>query len=357
MHSVAFEELTASAEKLLCELIEIQSFSREEEGTATLLETHLQRRGLPVTRIGNNIICEQQCNQGRPLVVLNSHHDTVRPNDDWTYWPLAATVEGERITGLGSNDAGASLVSLLETFVAFYTRELPVRLMLIASCEEEISGPGGLRRVLQELSLKPALAIVGEPTATNLAIAEKGLLVIDATSNGKSGHAAHQVGDNAISMAVADIARLHNYAFEKSSELLGPVKLTVTQIEAGTQHNVVPNRCSFVIDCRVNEHYTNEQVLTELRELCESTLSPRSTHLNASHIEPDHALVAIGRELGKRTYGSPTLSDQVFFSCQSVKVGPGDSRRSHQADEYILRSELRAGIETYVALLAGLRLD
>ena len=347
---------TDEAVDLLCRLIETPSLSRAEDDTARLLEGFLRERGVATSRIGNNVVSRQTRNTGKPLVVLNSHHDTVRPNADWTLDPYTATRDGDRISGLGSNDAGGCLVALIATYLHYYREELPYQLMLIASCEEEISGAGGLRRVLRELSLKPALAIVGEPTRTDLAVAEKGLLVLDGLARGKSGHAAHQYGDNAVAVAAEDIVRLHAHAFPKVSNHLGPVKVTVTQIEAGTQHNVVPDACRFVVDCRVNEHYSNEEVLAELRALCASELTPRSTHLNSSRIDEEHPIVQRGRALGKRLYGSPTMSDQVFFRCPSVKVGPGDSTRSHQADEYILVGELRAGIETYVALLEDLRL-
>jgi len=348
------DRYTAEAADLLCRLIETPSFSKKEEATAKIIDAHLAAKGIATSRIGNNVISRQTRNTGKPLVVLNSHHDTVRPNADWTYDPFKATVEGERITGLGSNDAGGCLVSLIATYAHYYEQDLPVQLMLIASCEEEISGAGGLRRALAELAVEPAFAIVGEPTETNLAIAEKGLLVLDGEAHGKSGHAAHQVGDNAIEMAVTDIANLAKHRFDKVSDLLGPVKVTVTQIEAGTQHNVVPDVCRFVVDCRVNEHYSNAEVLAQLREVCDSKLTPRSTHLNSSGIRADHPVVQRGLALGKTTYGSPTLSDQVFFSCPSVKVGPGDSTRSHRADEYVLTSEIRGGIETYSSLLEGL---
>ena len=351
------DHYTEEAVRLLCALIETPSLSREEEATAQLLVEELAAMGLPAHRIGNNVVSAQPGGEDKPVVVLNSHHDTVRPNVDWTLRPFRATVDGDRISGLGSNDAGGCLVSLLQAYRHYYPQDLPFRLVFIASAEEEVSGAGGLRHALEVLALQPELAIVGEPTQTNLAISEKGLLVLDGMAIGKSGHAAHQYGDNAITAALEDIQRLHRFAFPKTSKLLGPVKLTVTQIDAGTQHNVVPDECRFVVDCRVNEHYSNDEVLATLRDLCTSRLKPRSTHLNSSRIDPIHPIVLRGLALGKTTYGSPTLSDQVFFDCPSVKVGPGDSTRSHQADEYILRSEIRMGVETYIDLLDGLTLS
>jgi len=346
------EQYTRDAVVLLCDLISIPSFSKEEDQTADALIRFLDDRSIPHHRIGNNILCKQEKNEGKPILVLNSHHDTVKPAEGWTVDPFTPIVEGESITGLGSNDAGGCLVSLLLTFIHYYDKDLPFQLHWIASAEEEISGKNGLRLALEKSGIRPAFAIVGEPTQTNLAVAEKGLMVIDAYTKGVAGHAAHANNDNALIRAVDEIQKISKISFDEVSDMLGHVKLTVTQIKAGSQHNVVPDACHFVIDCRINEKYTNQEVLERLKSETDSDLIPRSLHLNSSSTPITHAVVQRGVLLGKQTYGSPTLSDQVFFDCHSVKVGPGDSTRSHQADEFITISEIKNGIETYINLLA-----
>lgn len=348
---MSIEKYTKEAIELLFKLIATPSFSKEEECTAEVLIEFLNTKSIPFERIGNNIICKQEINAGKPILVLNSHHDTVRPTEAWTLDPFVPSQNGDKISGLGSNDAGASLVSLLMCFIHNYETELPYQLYWIASAEEEISGKGGLCRVLEESNFTPDFAIVGEPTQTNLAIAEKGLLVIDAYTKGTAGHAAHPNSDNALMHAVNSIQKINNIQFERKSEVLGPVKLTVTQIEAGSQHNVVPDHCHFVLDCRINENYSNQEVLEILGSELDAELKPRSTHLNSSRTPVEHPIVQKGILLGKEIYGSPTLSDQVFFKCPSIKVGPGESTRSHQADEYILVSEIEEGIRTYIKLV------
>ena len=343
---------------LLKQLIAIPSLSRQEDRTADVLQSYLKDKGLAVQRIGNNVICFSS--QGRqsdlPIVVLNSHHDTVKVSEGWTKDPFGAEELGETIYGLGSNDAGASLVSLLHTFLHFETHSpAGFELVFIASAEEEVSGKDGLERVLRELDIEPALAIVGEPTGCAMAVAEKGLIVIDGLAKGKAGHAANQYGDNAIYNALKDIQWIENFEFDKISEWLGGVKLTVTQIEAGYQHNVVPDACKFVIDCRINDQYAFEDILNILRENCTAELTPRSLRLRPSSIPTNHPIVQKGRSLGLDAYGSNTMSDQVFFTCPSVKIGPGDTNRSHNADEYIKRSEIKQGIQTYIQLLQDLR--
>lgn len=348
---MSIKKYTMDAVELLFKLIATPSFSKEEDGTAQVLIEFLMSKSILFERIGNNIICKQEINTGKPILVLNSHQDTVRPTEGWTVDPFAPLQNGDKITGLGSNDAGASLVSLLMCFIHYYETNLPYQLYWIASAEEEISGKGGLRRVLEEVNFNPDFAIVGEPTQTNLAIAEKGLLVIDAYTKGTSGHAAHPNPDNALLHAVDSIQKISNIRFERESEVLGPVKLTVTQINAGSQHNVIPDHCHFVVDCRVNEEYSNQEVIDILSSQLNIELKPRSTHLNSSKTPIEHPIVQKGILLGKEIYGSPTLSDQVFFQCPSIKVGPGDSTRSHQEDEYILESEIEEGIRTYINLV------
>jgi len=344
---------------LLKTLIQTKSLSKEEGRTADLIQQYLSARSLSIQRIGNNIICKtaEELFIDKPIIVLNSHHDTVKVSEGWTKDPFGADQSGDIIYGLGSNDAGASLVSLIHCFL-YYSQDknLPFHLVLIASSEEEISGKNGLERVLKEIDFTPDLAIVGEPTSCRMAVAEKGLIVIDGKAVGKAGHAANQFGDNAIYTAMKDIQWIESYQFEKQSPWLGPVKLTVTQIEAGYQHNVVPDTCSFVIDCRINDQYSFQEITDLLSENCISTLTPRSLRLKPSSISTAHPIVMKGTSLGIPTYGSNTMSDQVFFNCPSIKIGPGDTNRSHKADEYISITEITRGINTYIDLLKGLKL-
>lgn len=356
MDNVTLDQYTGDALNLLEKLIATPSFSREEDTTATILGQFLLDKGIEFDRIGNNIIARQQCNQDKPLLIINSHHDTVRPCQGWSGDPFTPVRTEDRLVGLGSNDAGASLVSMCLTFLHLVKKNLPFCLIFIASAEEEISGAGGIRKVLSELALNPSVAVVGEPTSDRMAVAEKGLMVVDACAKGVGGHVAHGAGENAIYKAIGDIEKIRNLKLEKESEFLGPVKLTVSQIEGGSQHNVIPDVCNFVIDCRTNEFYNNSECLEILKSICDSELNPRSLHLSSSGISIDHPLVKKGIVLGKGYYGSPTLSDQVFFQCPSMKIGPGDSRRSHRADEYILISELKNGIKTYIELLSTLEI-
>ena len=337
-------------------MIEIPSLSREEKAVVDYLEEKFRLWKLPFERSGNNIwIRSANWSESKPVILFNSHVDTVRSGKGWTYDPFKATVEVDRLTGLGSNDAGASVVALLGAFRYFYrTENLPYNLMFCASAEEEISGPNGVASVLDQLG-KIDLAIVGEPTQMQVAIAEKGLIVLDCEARGKAGHAARNEGINAIYKAIKDIQILDQYQFPKESSLLGPVKLTVTQIEAGLQHNVVPDSCRFVIDVRTNEFYSNDEAYQIIAGLIESDVRPRSFRLNSSGISPGHPLVKRAIEMGLNTYGSPTTSDQAVIPYPSVKMGPGDSARSHTANEYILMSEIKGGIETYIRLLEGLK--
>lgn len=344
-------QLSAAAVELLVKLIQTPSFSREEAGTATLMQQFLAAHGAAPQRRGHNVWAAAPGFDARkPTLLLNSHHDTVKPGAGWTYPPFGAVREGDRLIGLGSNDAGAAAVSLLATFLYFQNRNNAFNLICAITAEEEISGAGGIRSILPELG-PIDLGIVGEPTGMNLAVAEKGLLVLDGTAHGTTGHAARDEGENALYKALDDIQWLRTYQFPSVSPLLGPVKMTVTQLTAGQQHNVVPDRCQFVVDVRTNELYRNEEVLEIIRAHVQSEMVPRSTHLNSSRISESHPLVRRGIGLGKHTYGSPTLSDQAVLPFTTLKMGPGESRRSHTPDEYILVSEIEAGIRDYIALL------
>ena len=344
-----------SSIQLLKTLVATESFSKQENKTADIIEAFLKNHGHTPQRIHNNIICSHDIDKSKPTVILNSHHDTVKVSEGWTKDPFGAKDDGKTIWGLGSNDAGASLVCLLHTYLSFSSRtDLAYNLVFIASAEEEISGKQGLELALKTIDIKPDLAIVGEPTSCAMAIAEKGLMVIDAEAKGVAGHAANQWGDNAIYAALKDIQIIENLEFEHKSTLLDKVKLTVTQIQAGYQHNIVPDKCSFVIDCRVNDAYSLEEVLQKLKENCTSTLTPRSIRLHPSTIKMDHPIVRKAKSLGINCYGSNTLSDQVFFTCPSVKIGPGDTNRSHKADEYITHKEIQQGLDVYKQLLQEL---
>jgi len=344
------------AKKLLGQLIACPSLSREEEGTATIIEDFFKSKSIPTKRLHNNVwatnLLFDSC---KPTILLNSHHDTVKANASWTLDPFSATEEDGKLIGLGSNDAGASLVCLISTFCHFYEAQLPFNLVIAATGEEEISGANGIESLLNSSGFPEiSWAIIGEPTDCQLAIAEKGLMVIDAVSTGKSGHAAREEGINAIDLAIVDISKINAFKFPKISTLLGPVKTTVTVINAGKQHNVIPEICEFSIDCRVNECYTLEEVLETLQELIKSELKPRSLRLKPSKIDSDHPIVQAAEKLGIQTFGSPTLSDQALLHCPSVKIGPGHSGRSHTADEYILLEELKQGIHTYQTLIKQL---
>lgn len=337
---------------LLRQLIATPSFSRQEAESANVIAHFLGRRGIPIERKENNIwVRSDQWAADRPTLLLNSHHDTVKPASGWRHDPFTPRLEGNRLFGLGSNDAGGPLVCLIATFLHFYRQEnLPYNIVLAVTAEEEISGPNGIASILPELG-PIELGIVGEPTQMQMAIAEKGLVVIDGEAYGQSGHAAREEGINALYIALDDIRRIRDFRFEKVSDLLGPVKMSVTQIEAGAQHNVVPDRCHFVIDVRTNELYSNREVFETLQSLVRSELKARSFRLNSSRIERDHPLVKAGLQLGRRYFGSPTLSDQALMAFPTLKMGPGDSARSHTADEYIYLGEIEEGIQLYRLLL------
>jgi acetylornithine deacetylase len=347
------QELTNSAIELLKNLIEIQSFSSEEDRTATLIENWFQQYNIPCKRTENNVwATNKHFDEKKPTLLLNSHHDTVKPNNGYTKDPFKAIVEDGKLYGLGSNDAGGCLVSLLATFNYFYNKEyLNYNLVLVASAEEENSGKNGLNSMLNSIP-KIDVAIVGEPTLMHLAVAEKGLVVFDAIVKGTPSHAAHPNTNNPIYKVGNVLKWFENYSFEKKSDSLGKVKMTVTQINAGKQHNAVPANVNLVVDVRVNDQYSNQEVadILMLSSPCDSIV-PRSVRLNSSSIPVEHELVQAGIAMGRNTYGSPTLSDQAVLTCPSLKLGPGDSTRSHSADEFIFLNEIEEGIQIYIELL------
>lgn len=347
-------QLSHEAIDLLKQLITCPSLSREEENTAKILASFLRERNIPYSQKINNIWARNQYyNKNLPTILLNSHHDTVKPNPNWTLDPFLPIEKNGKLFGLGSNDAGGCLVSLLAVFQYFYYRtDLKYNLVFVASAEEEITGTNGLELLFRENNLPIFdFAIVGEPTQMQMAIAEKGLMVVDCTSHGKAGHAAREEGENAIYKAIEDINWIKNYQFAKVSDLLGPVKLSVTIINSGSQHNVVPDTCNYTIDVRVNDLYILEEVLDILKENLQAEIKPRSLRLKPSHIQENHPFVLSGKKLGLTTYGSPTTSDQAVIPFPSLKMGPGDSARSHTADEYIYLHEILEGIDTYIKVL------
>ncbi len=351
------QKLTKQAISLLHTLIETPSFSSEEEHTAQLIENWFIEHDIPFERADNNVWAyNKYFDDSKPTVLLNSHHDTVKPNGNYTNDPFKAFVEDGKLFGLGSNDAGGCLVSLIATFTYFYSKEdLNYNLVIVASAEEESSGVLGLNSVLKHLK-NVDFAIVGEPTLMQLAIAEKGLLVLDVSIQGTASHAAHPNDDNSIYNALEVIQWFEKFEFEKESDTLGKVKMTVTQINAGNQHNVVPSHCDLVVDVRVNDHYKNVEVLEIIKQVMPDNVKvkPRSLHLGSSSIPRDHDIVKSGIKLGRTTYGSPTLSDQSVLSCPSLKLGPGDSTRSHSANEFIYVDEIKEGIALYIKILEGI---
>lgn len=347
------KQLANEAVALLKKLIATPSFSKEEDKTADLIGEFLSHKQIAFHRSGHNIWAYQSHHDAqKPSVLLNSHHDTVKPNSGYTKNPFEAVEEHGKLFGLGSNDAGGCLVSLLATFVYFYDKKLDFNLVFAATAEEEISGANGISSILGELP-KFTLAIVGEPTKMQMAVAEKGLMVIDATIEGKAGHAARDEGENAIYKALSDLQVLKQFEFKKVSPFLGKSKVSTTLIQAGSQHNVVPDTCNFVLDVRVTDAYTLEGALAEITGKLSAELTPRSMRLQPSRISSDHPIVQAANELGLSTYGSSTLSDQALIPYDSVKIGPGDSARSHTADEYIYLQEIHDGINGYIALLAS----
>lgn len=347
------QDLTNDAISLLKKLIETQSFSSEEDPTALLIEDWFKRYNIEFTRTQNNVwALNKHFDDSKPTLLLNSHHDTVKPNSAYTKDPFKAIVEDGKLYGLGSNDAGGCLVSLIATFTHFYNHDnLKYNLVIVASAEEESSGPNGLNSMLAVIP-HVDVAIVGEPTLMNLAVAEKGLVVFDAVVAGTPSHAAHPNNNNSIYNTIEVLQWFKDFKFEKGSKALGDVKLTVTQINAGSQHNVVPGHVDLVIDVRVNDAYSNAEIAEVLQEKAPCTsITPRSLRLNSSCIPMEHDLVKAGITMGRETYGSPTLSDQAALSCPSLKLGPGDSTRSHSADEFIYLHEIEEGVDLYIKLL------
>jgi acetylornithine deacetylase len=344
----------AKAVDLLKSLIRIPSFSGEEGEAADFLQNYLEVEGMTTGRKGNNVWCfGPMFDLQKPTVLLNSHIDTVKRVSGWRRDPFDPCEEGGRVYGLGSNDAGGSVVALLHVFLQLCRTQQAYNLIYVVSCEEEISGKGGLASILS--GFPPiALAVVGEPTEMQPAIAEKGLMVIDVTATGRAGHAARNEGDNAIYKVLNDVAWFRDYRFERESPLLGAVKMSVTQINAGTQHNVIPDRCTFVVDVRSNELYSNEELFAEIQKHIACDAKARSFRLNPSRIEVNHPFVQRAVRLGRTPFGSPTLSDQSLMPFTSVKIGPGHSSRSHTADEYILIQEIDEALTLYWALLDGL---
>ena len=350
------KDYTLEAVELLKRLIATPSVSRDEAAAADVLADFIGKCGLPCQRIGNNLLVQEEIDETKPTLLLNAHIDTVKPVSSWTRDPFSPVVEDDRLYGLGSNDCGGGLASLLQTYRILRgsatEHTLPYNLVYLASCEEEVSGENGFRLALPELP-KIDVAIVGEPTGMQPAIAEKGLMVIDGVAHGKSGHAARNEGVNAIYEALDDLLWLRDYRFRKNSVLLGPTKMTVTMVNSGTQHNVVPDECRFVIDVRTNEYYQNEYLFSFLQKhMKKCELKARSFRLASSHIPVGHPLVQRTIEMGMNPYGSPTLSDQALMPFPSFKLGPGESSRSHSADEYICISEIANAISTYVELLS-----
>lgn len=364
---MAYTDNTNEAVELLKELIATPSVSRDEAKAADLVERYMTSKGLTVNRHGNNVwAISRPFAQSKPTILLNAHIDTVKPVTTWTYDPFQPTEEGERIYGLGANDDGASLVSLLHAFLYLIGQPLSYNLVFLASCEEEVSGKGGISSVLP-LMPRIDVALVGEPTGMNLsveggvrvAVAEKGLMVLDGTAHGKSGHAARNEGVNALYLALDAIDALRHYHFDRESAVLGPVKVTTTVINAGTVHNVIPDTCSFVVDVRTTDVYTNQEVVDLLQKaVAPVDLIPRSTRLQPSGIASDHPLLQriLAVVPDAVLFGSPTLSDQALLSCPSIKMGPGDSARSHTANEFIERQEIVDAIELYCTILKNLDL-
>lgn len=341
--------------ELLSRLIETPSLSKEEDKTAGIIEDFLKGKGVLTNRSGNNIFARNtHFDPAKSTILLNSHHDTVKPNSGYTLDPFSATTKEGKLFGLGSNDAGGCLVSLIIAFVHFYESDaLPYNLILAATAEEENSGKDGVESILDQL--KPIeFAIVGEPTEMKMAVAEKGLMVLDCYAKGTSGHAARDVGDNAIYTAIEDVEKLRNFTFEKESEYLGPIKISTTMIDAGYQHNVIPDKCHFVVDVRTTDVYSNREVFELIQEKLESEVKPRSFRLNSSFLPEEMSISLVADNLGIEKFGSPTCSDQAVMDFPTFKMGPGRSERSHTPDEFIYLSEIKEGIEGYIQLLSEL---
>src|SRR5690554_1172972 len=351
------EALSEKAIAFLKKLISIQSYSSEEHETAELIFNYFKEHGHEPQRKVNNVwVWAGEKDSNKPTILLNSHHDTVQASSKWTFDPFSPTVVDGKLIGLGSNDAGGPLVSLMHVFLELSKKPQPYNLVFLASAEEETSAEKGVPIVLEDLG-KIDLGVVGEPTMMDMAIAERGLIVLECTAHGVSGHAARGEGENAIYKAMKDIEWFKTFEFEKKSEVLGGINMTVTQIEAGSQHNVVPDECRYVVDVRPNEFYTNTEIVEAIRKHVSSDVHPRSLNLNASGIDAAHPIVKKGKKLGIKTYGSQTMSDQVHMPFQCIKMGPGDTHRSHTADEFIYLDEIKEGIDIYLTLLGGLKIN
>jgi acetylornithine deacetylase len=352
MSNQNLDTLFTDAIGLLKKLISTPSFSKEEDNTAEIIDNFLDSQGITTYSYLNNIWAKNKYfDESKPTIILNSHHDTVKPNKAYTLDPFTPIEKDEKLYGLGSNDAGGCLVSLIATFIHYYKQEnLKYNLLIAASAEEEISGHNGIEILLPRLP-KIDFGIVGEPTLMNMAVAEKGLLVLDCTTHGRAGHAAREEGDNAIYKALKDIEWFRTYKYDKISDLLGPMKMSVTIMNAGSQHNVVPSECKFTVDVRVNELYTFEEVLDIIKSNVSCNVQPRSSRLRSTSIALDHPLIKAAVELQRTYYGSPTTSDKALMNFPTLKMGPGDSARSHTADEFIYIDEIKDGIELYIKLL------
>lgn len=353
---MSIETLYADAVQLLKQLIAVPSFSKEEEKTAAILEGFFSKKNITTSRHLNNIWCANKYfDKNKPVILLNSHHDTVKPNSLYTKNPFEPIIEDGKLFGLGSNDAGGPLVSLIAAFMHFFERtDLAYNIVMAATAEEEISGVNGIESVLPFLP-QIDCAIVGEPTQTNLAIAEKGLLVLDCTVQGVAGHAAREEGENAIYKSIEDIEWFKNFRFPKNSDALGPVKMSVTVFNTENKaHNIVPSLCSFVVDVRVTDAYTHEEIIDTIRQHVQCDVKPRSMRMRSSKIDSNHPLVKAGMDLGKKAFGSPTTSDQALIPASSLKCGPGNSARSHTADEFIYLEEIEEGIKTYIEMLEAM---
>lgn len=345
--------LTSDAIGLLKKLIATPSFSKEEQNTADIIDRFLESKGVRTKTHLNNIWAQNHYfDPAKQTILLNSHHDTVKPNKGYTLDPFLPIEKDGKLFGLGSNDAGGCLVALMAVFIHYYDRsDLKYNIVFAATAEEEISGHNGIEALVPRLG-HIDFGIVGEPTLLDMAVAEKGLMVLDATAHGRAGHAARNEGESALYKAIKDIEWIRSYQFDRVSDLLGPVKMSVTVIETDNKaHNVVPAQCKFVVDCRVNELYTFEEILATIREHIQSEIQPRSTRLRSTSISLDHPLIEAGKKLGRGYYGSPTTSDKALMPFPTLKMGPGDSARSHTADEFIYTDEIKNGIDLYIQLL------